>query len=124
MNIAHVIIEKAVTHFLGNQPIVKLVENLFRNGRQVSDQFEPIKHLSCMIFNDGVGTMRMHWNDVVPNLLKDIEKTVDLDTEFTIQVKGLTADIVVKYDTSSMWFNITSETFDKLFALAVERSKE
>lgn len=124
MNIAHAIIEKAVTHFLGNQPIVKLVDKLFRNGRQVSDEFEPIKHLSYMVFNEGVGTMRLHWNDVVPNLLKDIEKTVDLDTEFTIQVKGLTADIVVKYDTSSMWFNITSETFDKLFALAVERSKE
>lgn len=124
MKIAHVVIKEAVTHFLGHQPILKLVTNLFRNGVQIHDDFEPIKQVSCLIFKDGVGTMRLHWNDVVPRALQGIEKTEDLDTTFTITVKGLEADIVVSYDKPSMWFNITSKTFDDLFALAVERSQE
>lgn len=124
MKIAHVVIQEAVTHFLGNQPILKLITHLFRNGVQVQDDFDPIKQVSCLMFKDGVGTMRLHWNDVVPRALQGIEKTEDLDTTFTIYVKGLEAEIVVKYDQPSMWFNITSKTFDNLFALAVERSKE
>lgn len=124
MKIAHVVIQEAVTHFLANQPINKLINQLFRSGKQVHDDFDPIKQVSCLMFKDGVGTMRLHWNDVVPRALQDIEKTEDLDTTFTIYVKGLEAEIVVKYDQPSMWFNITSKTFDNLFALAVERSKE
>jgi hypothetical protein len=124
MKIAHVVIQEAVTHFLANQPINKLINQLFRGGKQVQDDFEPIKQVSCLMFKDGVGTMRLHWNDVVPRALQDIEKTEDLDTIFTISVKGLEAEIFVSYDKSSMWFNITSKTFDNLFALAVERSKE
>ena len=124
MKIVHVVIKEAVTHFLGHQPILKLVTNLFRNGVHIHDDFEPIKQVSCLIFKDGVGTMRLHWNDVVPRALQGIEKTGDLDTTFTITVKGLEADIVVSYDKPSMWFNITSKTFDDLFALAVERSQE
>jgi hypothetical protein len=124
MRIAHVVIQEAVTHFLANQPINKLINQLFRGGKQVQDDFEPIKQVSCLMFKDGVGTMRLHWNDVVPRALQDIEKTEDLDTIFTISVKGLEAEIFVSYDKSSMWFNITSKTFDNLFALAVERSKE
>lgn len=124
MKIAHVVIQEAVTHFLANQPINKLINQLFRGGKQVQDNFEPIKQVSCLMFKDGVGTMRLHWNDVVPRALQDIEKTEDLDTSFVIAVKGLEADIVVKYDKPSMWFNITSKTFDNLFALAVDRSKE
>lgn len=124
MKIAHVIIKEAVTHFLANQPINKLISQLFRNGRQVHDDFEPFKQVSFMKFENGVGTLRLHWNDIMPRVLDQIEKHDDMDTVFTIEVKGLEAEIVVSYDTSSMWFNITSKTFDNLFALAVERSKE
>lgn len=124
MKIAHVIIKEAVTHFLANQPINKLISQLFRNGRQVHDDFEPFKQVSFMKFENGVGTMRLHWNDIMPRVIDQIEKHDDMDTVFTIEVKGLEAEIVVSYDTASMWFNITSKTFDNLFALAVERSKE
>jgi len=124
MKIAHVIIKEAVTHFLANQPINKLISQLFRNGRQVHDDFEPFKQVSFMKFENGVGTLRLHWNDIMPRVLDQIEKHDDMDTVFTIEVKGLEAEIVVSYDKPSMWFNITSKTFDNLFALAVERSKE
>lgn len=124
MKIAHVVIQEAVTHFLGNQPINKLITHLFRGGRQVQDSFEPFKQVSFMKFEDGVGTLRLHWNDIMPRVLDGIQNAEDMDTTFTISVKGLEAEIVVIYDKPSMWFNITSKTFDNLFALAVERSKE
>lgn len=124
MKIAHVVIQEAVTHFLGNQPINKLITHLFRGGRQVQDSFEPIKHFSFMKYEDGVGTMRIHLTNALPRILDSIETREDMDTTFTVSVKGLEAEIVVSYDKTSMWFNITSKTFDNLFALAVERSKE
>ena len=124
MKIAHVVIKEAVTHFLANQPINNLISKLFRGGRQVQDDFEIFKQIGFMKFENGVGTIRMHWSDVMPRILDQIEKREELDTTFIIEVKGLEAEIVVSYDTPSMWFNITSTTFDNLFALAVERSKE
>lgn len=124
MKIAHIVIQEAVTHFLANQPINKLITQLFRGGRQVQDSFEPVKHFSFMKYEDGVGTMRIHLTNALPRILDSIETREDMDTTFTISVKGLEAEIVVSYDKTSMWFNITSKTFDNLFALAVERSKE
>lgn len=124
MKIAHIVIQEAVTHFLANQPINKLITHLFRGGRQVQDSFEPVKHFSFMKYEDGVGTMRIHLTNALPRILDSIETREDMDTTFTISVKGLEAEIVVSYDKPSMWFNITSKTFDNLFALAVERSKE
>lgn len=124
MKIAHIVIQEAVTHFLANQPINKLITQLFRGGRQVQDSFEPIKHFSFMKYEDGVGTMRIHLTNALPRILDSIETREDMDTTFTVSVKGLEAEIVVSYDKTSMWFNITSKTFDNLFALAVERSKE
>jgi hypothetical protein len=124
MKIAHIVIQEAVTHFLANQPINKLITQLFRGGRQVQDSFEPVKHFSFMKYEDGVGTMRIHLTNALPRILDSIETREDMDTTFTISVKGLEAEIVVSYDKPSMWFNITSKTFDNLFALAVERSKE
>ncbi len=124
MKIAHIVIQEAVTHFLANQPINKLITQLFRGGRQVQDSFEPVKHFSFMKYEDGVGTMRIHLTNALPRILDSIETREDMDTTFTISVKGLEAEIVVSYDKTSMWFNITSKTFDNLFALAVERAKE
>lgn len=124
MKIAHIVIQEAVTHFLANQPINKLITQLFRGGRQVQDSFEPVKHFSFMKYEDGVGTMRIHLTNALPRILDSIETREDMDTTFTVSVKGLEAEIVVSYDKTSMWFNITSKTFDNLFALAVERSKE
>lgn len=124
MKIAHIVIQEAVTHFLANQPINKLITQLFRGGRQVQDSFEPVKHFSFMKYEDGVGTMRIHLTNALPRILDSIETREEMDTTFTISVKGLEAEIVVSYDKPSMWFNITSKTFDNLFALAVERSKE
>lgn len=124
MKIVHIVIQEAVTNFLANQPINKLITQLFRGGRQVQDSFEPIKHFSFMKYEDGVGTMRIHLTNALPRILDSIETREDMDTTFTVSVKGLEAEIVVSYDKPSMWFNITSKTFDNLFALAVERSKE
>lgn len=124
MKIAHIVIQEAVTHFLANQPINKLITHLFRGGRQVQDSFEPVNHFSFMKYEDGVGTMRIHLTNALPRILDSIETREDMDTTFTISVKGLEAEIVVSYDKPSMWFNITSKTFDNLFALAGERSKE
>lgn len=124
MKISHAVIKQVVTQFLGNQPINTLIHQLFRNGKQVQDDFDLVKNTAYFTFKDGVGTLRIHWNDIVPQVLQNIEKTNEQDTQFTVSIKGLEAEIVVSYDQSSMWFNITSDIFDKFFALAAERSKE
>lgn len=124
MKIAHMVIQEVVTNFIGNQPITKLTQQLFSKGAQVRNLCELVKHNAFLFVDDGVITLRMHWNAVVPSVMQNIETTEDLDTVLKIAVKGLDADVVVSYDKPSMWFNIKSKTFDNLLKLAAERAKE
>jgi len=124
MKIAHAVIQEVVTSFIGNQPITKLTQQLFNKGAQVRNQCELVKHNAFLFSDDGVITLRMHWNSVVPAVMQNIETTEDLDTVLKLAVKGVEADVVVSYDKPSMWFNIRSKTFDNLLALAAERAKE
>ena len=124
MKIAHMVIQEVVTNFIGNQPITKLTQQLFSKGAQVRNLCELVKHNAFLFSDDGVVTLRMHWSNVVPSVMQNIETTDDLDTVLRISVKGLEADVVVIYDKPSMWFNIRSKTFDNLLEVAAERAKE
>lgn len=128
-------VQTVLETFFNNRPVNRVLNVGFLSGKPKDEAFaifRPHVHFKFLnlanngffIKNENECELRIHSNDLISHIQKDIIPLNKYDTEsFTFVYNGEEVLVNVKYDVSA-WFTITSPHLNKIAERALELSKE
>lgn len=134
MNILDSVLIAVVSKFLEEQPISRMTR-MFKNGDIFLNNmglFRNIEHTSSLLritpnkddATKANAVIRIYERDILGTTLVDATKGIKNSEFLLIEYKGEKHMVNVDYDSSSLWFELSSELFNEMINTAKNRSME